>query len=470
MNRIQPDRFQSLSEEVERVLLGACLRFPENVPVIIGRLEAEDFSSPRNRDIFSTIKSLYEKKAPVELVSVSNELKVQAKEIPAYKVAELVDEFIDGFDLDYYVTQLKTFSKRRRLELTLENTLIKLQDPSIEYSEAEERIIQEITAIVNDGSVTTRKRQGIDLTFTTLEEVLQYEEPQYLIKPIIIEGTVNLFGGGAGKGKSLVTLSIIKSIVTGEPLWKKYPVVTTGPVLLVDEETSRPFLRNRIERMRFEKPLPIYFLHFQDVRLDRDDTFDALVRKIEEVSPVLIVFDSLIRFHRQPESDSVLMASVMGRLRKIANTGPTVWVIHHHRKGDGPLEQKARGSSDIVAGVDVEYGILVKDDFLNFSSVKTRVEPFGPIRLKLEVTDDRIDVVYKGTERENILQEVGEILSIKERLGVDGIHDELKNRGVEVGINKLREILRSAKELGSQKVRTGRSRKFVYFLKDSCNR
>jgi hypothetical protein len=64
--------------------------------------------------------------------------------------------------------------------------------------------------------------------------------------------------------------------------------------------------------MGFDKGLPFYFLHFQDVRLDRDDCFNALIEKIEEVKPILVVIDSLIRVHRQKEDDSTSMARGSG--------------------------------------------------------------------------------------------------------------------------------------------------------------
>jgi hypothetical protein len=459
---------KSPAYEIERVLLAACLRSQENVPIVINNLKAEDFFNQRSKDLFRAIKSLYKRGLPVDPLSLLSELKTHGRDILPSEILEMEDHFIDGLSLDYHIGQLKAFSRRRRLEITLEEALTEVEDLSVEYPELEEGIIQRITAILNDKPVVARKKPGIDLTLTTLEEVYQYEEPHYLIEPVVIEGTVNLFGSGAGKGKSLVTLSIIRSILTGDPLWGRYPVITAGSVLLVDEETPRPFLRKRIEQMGFDKTLPFYFLHFQDVRLDGDAFFDALLKKIDQVKPVFIVFDSLIRIHRQPEGESVLMASVMGRLRKIANTGPTVWIIHHHKKGDAPLDQKARGSSDIVAGVDIEYGMVAaKDGFLKFSSVKTRVEPFGPIRLKLETSDNQIGVVYAGTETESIIQEVVEILRYMGPLRVKDLFEELKVRGIEVGENRLREILKSPKEFRSEKVKDGRTWRWVYSLNDS---
>lgn len=159
------------------------------------------------------------------------------------------------------------------------------------------------------------------------------------------------------------------------------------------------------------------------------------------------------------------MSSVMAKFRKIANCGPTVWVIHHHKKGDSPLDQKTRGSTDIVAGMNVEYSMVAKDGLLHLSSQKTRVEPFGPIALRLEASNDRIEVLYQGTEAENVLEEVFDIFE-GDSLKAGEIHDKLRDRGVEVGINKLRQILKRADRLSASKY-TGRGGGLIYSLKDS---
>lgn len=315
-----------------------------------------------------------------------------------------------------------------------------------------------------DSVIKTHERNspknGGNLRLTTLTNVFEYNEPTYLIEPLLIEGTVNILGAYTGVGESITTLSIIKAALTGIPLWGKFMTKRRGSVLLVDEETPESFLRDRITKMGFEKELPFYFLHFQSVKLDKDDIFQQLMEKIREIQPALVVIDSLIRIHRQREDDATAMALVVERLRKIANTGTTVLVIHHHRKAEGPPSQKLRGSSDIPGGVDVEYSLVPKDDHLVLSSVKTRTKPFGPVRLKLEVTNETIEITYLGTEAEEILAEAVDILGEGE-LGVEEIHKEFKERGFDFGIHRIRSVLKDAdgREL---KMRTGARGKQLY--------
>lgn len=323
--------------------------------------------------------------------------------------------------------------------------------PSLDRKEVERTLDSIIKIHFKDNLNRTKDKEGnqygINYRLTTLHEVFEYPEPTFLIDPILIEGTVSVLGAYTGTGKSIVALTFIKSILTGEPLWNKYQVAKTGPVLLIDEETPQGFLRERANKMGFNLGLPFYVLHFQDVRLDQDIYFNALMKKIEEVKPVLIVIDSLIRVHRLKEDDAIAMSLIVGRLRKIANSGTTVLTIHHHKKGEGPLSQKLRGSSDIPGGVDLELAILPMGDYLVFKSVKTRTKPLTPIKLKMEATDEHISLTYQGIEvgeEGEILTEVINILEENGEEGVEKIFKNLKERGLKVGINRLREILKKA--------------------------
>jgi hypothetical protein len=186
------------------------------------------------------------------------------------------------------------------------------------------------------------------------------------------------------------------------------------------------------------------------------------MKRIREVRPVLVIIDSLIRVHRQKEDEATSMALVFGNLRRIANWGTTVLVIHHHKKGEGPLRQKLRGSSDIPGAVDIEYALVSKEDYLLFMSVKTRIKPFPPIRLKIIATEEKIDVVYQGGEiRRNILDEVLKMIE-KEELGFEEIRGRIDQNGSGVGDRKLREMLRNGVKAKKLIERNGRRGKKFY--------
>jgi hypothetical protein len=301
----------------------------------------------------------------------------------------------------------------------------------------------------------------------TLRDIYDYSNPTYLIKSILERYTLSILGASPGVGKSIIALSIIKSVLTGESLWGKFEVLKKGPVLLVDEETPRPWLKRRVKNMEFQESLLLSTLHFQGVRVDGDAYFDALMKKIEEVRPVLVVFDSLVRFHRQNESDASSMSLVMDKFRNIVNWGTTVLVIHHHKKGGAKKGEKLRGSTDISAAIDVEFSLTKrKGNRLVFESGKSRIEPVRPIILRMMFSKKRIEVTCEGRELSNdekILSEVKEFLK-KGESGVKEIKEALKEKGFKVGDQKLRDILEEADEKGIFTTRKEGPRKIVYGL------
>jgi hypothetical protein len=293
---------------------------------------------------------------------------------------------------------------------------------------------------------TYSTREAVKLKVSTLQDILSYEDPTYLIDRVLIENTLTLLSGYAGAYKSLLSEFMAFSILTGQKLFGHFNVFRKGGVLIVDEENPGAFLKERLEMIGFTNNLPISFLHFQRVKVDDPNCFAELIQVIKDIKPTLVVFDALIRIHNRKENETE-MALVMERLRDIVNLGVTVLLIHHHRKGAGDKRESVRGSSDILAGVDVHFSIEEKENYIVLSSPKSRTKPLDSIRLKLEATDDLLVFRYIGAElNENqiIVNEIVEILQGGIKIGVKEILEELKNKDYEIGQNRLREILQGA--------------------------
>jgi hypothetical protein len=158
------------------------------------------------------------------------------------------------------------------------------------------------------------------------------------------------------------------------------------------------------------------------------------------------------------------MSLVMERLRKIANWGTTVLVIHHHRKGKGDPSQMLRGSSDIAGGIDIEYALTRKGKYLVFQSGKTRIKPVKPIRLRMVFGKHRIKVVCKGKEvskEDKILSSAIKILGKKKEADVQEIYQEMKGGKTKVRKQTLRDGLNKGVKQGMLLARTvGRGKKF----------
>lgn len=73
---------------------------------------------------------------------------------------------------------------------------------------------------------------------------------------------------------------------------------------------------------------------------------------MNNISPVVLV-DTLIAFFDGNENDSVAMRSFLAPLRRLADAGACVIILHH----TGKTGDLYRGSSDFKSGLDIGYKI-----------------------------------------------------------------------------------------------------------------
>ncbi len=240
------------------------------------------------------------------------------------------------------------------------------------------------------------KQSENPLKIMTISDIMEAPPIEDLIGGLFFDRSFSILGGYPGCLKTFVLLSVAHSVASGFPLFGRFKVARKGAVLVVDEENSHSDLRDRLEKMRVAVDLPIYFLSFQGIKLDNPESYAQLVAKIREINPVLVIFDSLVRFHNQKENDASEMSNVMGKLREIVNAGFGVLAAVHHGKSQGALETRARGSSDIVGAVDVEYALYKAGDHVVLQSVKSRRAPIEPIGLRLQAKDGELFIECLG--------------------------------------------------------------------------
>ncbi len=302
----------------------------------------------------------------------------------------------------------------------------------------------------------------MDYNFRTIPQILEYPDPTYLIENVIFKNSVILLGGYGGVGKSTVSLSIAKAMLTGDPLWGQYMVNEPGPVILIDEETPEPIMKDRITRMHFDKNLPLYVLHFEGFRIEKDEPYQKLIRGVNRIKPKLVIIDAMTDIHRLDEQSSKDMTQVMGRIRDIANQDTTILVIHHHKKGMDNMEKMARGSTAIVAGVDIEYGLFKKDDYVELHPIKQRVGAIEPIRLELSFKPAEISVNYVGKRDDILAKSIHNYLLAVGPRDVNEIHEMLSSRNVTIGIHRLRNLLKQSGLMEKSKIQLGKTHKFIY--------
>lgn len=230
--------------------------------------------------------------------------------------------------------------------------------------------------------------------------------PSYLVQDVIIPGWTYLLSGLPGTGKSLMALLLAKSVASGQPFLNTFRVSQPGPVLIIDSENPASLLKDHFERMAIGDDLPIRFLHYQEVYLDNNARLDDLMGVVSREKPAMVIFDSLLRFHSQPENSPEAMKLVtrgLNKIARLAQVGPATLTIHHAAKNTG-RHTISRGTTEINAGVDAEYGIKESGEIITFQSYKTRMERFDPITLKIRSANNTLDmeVISLGTHTNHV--------------------------------------------------------------------
>ena len=232
------------------------------------------------------------------------------------------------------------------------------------------------------------------LRLSSIKDIRSAPPLQYLVQDILIPGWTYLLSGLPGTGKSLWALLLAIAVASGKPFLNTFQVSQPGPVLIIDSENPGSLLKERFDKMGIPDNLPIKFLHYQDVCLDNDERLDDLLSLIGDEKPAMVILDSFLRFHSKSENSSDEMKIVtkgLSRIARVAGVEPATLTIHH--AGKNPHRNTiSRGSTEINAGVDVEYGMTVSNNIITFQSFKTRVESFDPIKLRIKASGSSLDM------------------------------------------------------------------------------
>lgn len=176
----------------------------------------------------------------------------------------------------------------------------------------------------------------------------------WLVEGLISRGTLVLLTAPPAGYKTWLALALAGAVSTGADFLGRTTVKT--PVLYLDRENRLSVIRNRLDMLNLDDggPLTIWGRWLKDKPpLIGDPRLIEFARRDRP----LIIFDSLVRFHSAQENNATQMAEVSERFMQLADLGATVAVSHHQGKTPG---MKYRGSTDILAGVDVAFAISKK--------------------------------------------------------------------------------------------------------------
>lgn len=223
------------------------------------------------------------------------------------------------------------------------------------------------------------------------------KRPEYLISDMVrCPGLVCVYGA-PGDLKSMILMDLAVCVAGGRPWLDPLPnlgkggayQVKPGPILWLDMDNGEDRLRERFGALCRSRGLDLAPLHAVSLPrpvYDASDSEEAnlLAAQIRELGAVTCFIDNLGTVSGGRDENSAQMVDVMANLRWVAqDTGATIWVIHHARKGGaaqngGREGDRLRGHSSIEASLDLALLVERMEDDVTIRSTKTRDDPVHP--------------------------------------------------------------------------------------------
>lgn len=180
-------------------------------------------------------------------------------------------------------------------------------------------------------------------------------QTQWLVEGLWSDQAVGILGGEPKCFKSFLALDVAVSVASGGACLRQFPVGRTGKVLLFPAEDSLAVVRQRLQGIAAAAQvpfasLPVEVITAPSLRLDLAPDRQRLSNTLENLHPILLILDPLIRLHRVDENDATQIAALLSYLRQLQRQFHlAVMVVHHARKDSNSSRpgQALRGSSEL---------------------------------------------------------------------------------------------------------------------------
>lgn len=342
--------------DAERGVLGSVLIEAEAIPRAAALLQEEDFWRPAHRLIYGAMLALSERGEPVDLVTLSEELRSRAKLDEAGGIAYLTDLAAGvptAARVDSYARTVREAAAKRRATsaaLTMQQMLAEGNIPAaLAAAEAARVAVEEATAqsnplaarVISDADMLARERPPID----------------WVIPGVLPAGELGILAGADGTNKSYLAVLFALSAAYGLPLLGGVLPAPdrTGEVLYISGEDDGNEITRRLQDIRAElarvpqgprvpetigrvkvvpldgQPMHLMVANRQAATPEETPEVARLRALVQEIRPRLIILDPLVMFHALSEVDNQHMDSLARCIIRIARSVPgcAALVVHH---------------------------------------------------------------------------------------------------------------------------------------------
>jgi hypothetical protein len=275
-----------------------------------------------------------------------------------------------GMEYEEILSAAKTVNKTRFNPPLDDETVIKKAEQACKFEKGVRKILENKPDVRGDESPDSIKERFV---IYTAEDMLAQQPPiNWIVNSVISVGSVSVFHGDGGTGKTRSLTCLAVSVANGKP-WLDFSTVKT-PVLWIDEEGGRKrttrWLGEALRGQDCDNSSDLYASSLAGFKADNKGDCILLEKLIRNYKVGLVIIDVLAFVMGGDENSKEDVQPVFNNLKRVAEaTSCAIILIHHDNKQGG-----IRGSTAIRDAVDLCVQVTKKQDsnIINFKEEKNR--------------------------------------------------------------------------------------------------
>lgn len=240
---------------------------------------------------------------------------------------------------------------------------------------------------------------------------------------------MTLVAGEPAVGKTFLGMGLAAALMRGTSFLGR-EVIRREHVVYCDRENPLAVVKERM--LSFYRDGEQAHKHWGLWLPDQPPDFSSSrYAEFARVPDMVLIFDSLTRFHGSKENDNSEMSRVMAYLRRLQSLGATVVVLHHR---DKKMESGYRGGTEILAGCDTLYSLSrePQEDLRTLKLIKSRSALDAEItfRIDWDVPSMTVTDNVKVNRRRDHCALISEILRGQDGVQERTIIDQMQAHGI----------------------------------------
>jgi hypothetical protein len=214
----------------------------------------------------------------------------------------------------------------------------------------------------NQPDSMTQRGVTAETLFRSYDDLEALPELEERILDICSDEEITAVGALPGHRKTFTLLQVVKSLLTGAPLFGHFEVKSKAEriIYLTPESAARPFYK-RLKLLGLDEFIKNETLLIRDLQMGPISLDDP--KLLEVVKGADVFLDTLVRFSDGDENDASDMRLLSEKLFALQKAGArSIWFSHHSVKAssgntDLSLENAMRGSGDLGAMIANCYAL-----------------------------------------------------------------------------------------------------------------